>query len=113
MAARTSLRGRWQQLDSGGVMTQPAPNRRQNRQYTPDVNQQIAKLTEQISLLTGQVQTLAAMQADWNKRIERLENQQMNERENTIARGWQAGQNWIGYVVVAALAFLVSYLTGR
>jgi septal ring factor EnvC (AmiA/AmiB activator) len=97
-------------LGAGGLMTQPT-NRRER--YTPDVNQQIAKLTEQISLLTGQVQTLAAMQADWNKRIERLENQQMNERETTLSRNWQTGQAWIGYVVVAALAFLVSYLTGR
>jgi septal ring factor EnvC (AmiA/AmiB activator) len=89
------------------------PTNRRERTYTPNVDAQLAKLTEQISQLTGQVQILAAMQADWNKRIERLENQQMSERENTIARGWQTGQNWIGYIVVAALGFLVSYLAGR
>jgi peptidoglycan hydrolase CwlO-like protein len=80
------------------------------RRYQPDLNAQLTKLTEQISVLTGQVQTLATMQTDWNKRVERLENQQMNERETTISRGWQKEQSWIGYIVVALLGFLLSRL---
>ena len=71
---------------------------------------QLAKLTDQISQLTGQIQTLATMQADWNKRVERLENQQWNERETTISRGWQKEQSWLGYIIAAALGFLLNRL---
>jgi uncharacterized protein YlxW (UPF0749 family) len=110
MATRTSLGRRWDELDTGGLMQKRYPPQRQGQN---DIDAKLMELTNQVSQLTAQVQTLVAMQADWNKRIERLENQQMRERETALSQGWQKEQNWIGYVIVAALGFLVSYLAGR